>query len=242
MLKRILTVTSSLFIFLILNSFVFSKSPAAAGTSPSAYKIMEVTYLWELLSQDYEPNRNEDGTWLKSGFRSKYAMAKKYASLEILETTFGTKVFLRGPHDGEMNFNSNTSFGYYNPDFIKQVRAGVEQILMNPVYKKAAAKVYRDHLKNMATTYLDAYRFVNRDPNTLTKLKNGYIMDMARPEGIAGGSFQETFRPYAESLERDKGADIYEAFTAPAFWVRRSIDGTAASLFSLLEMVDKQLQ
>lgn len=242
MMKRTFTAVTSLFILLVISAFTYSKAPVSDGTDTPTYKIMEVTYLWELLSQGYEPSWEEDDTWLNVGFRSKYAMTKKYASLEILEATFGTKVFLRGPHVGDMNFNSRTSFGYYNPEFIKEVKASVEQVLRNPIYKKAAAQVYRGHLKSMAATYLDAYHHLHKDPKTLAKLKTQYITEMASPEGIDGGSFQEVFRSYAESLEREKGADVYEAFTAPAFWLRRSIDGTANSLFSLLEMVDKELQ
>ena len=32
-------------------------------------------------------------------------------------------------------------------------------------------------------------------------------------------------------------SDVYEAFTAPSFWVRRSIDGTDDEFIALLEMV-----
>ena len=89
----------------------FTYSPSSSNTSPSVFKIMEVTYLWDLLAMNYEPNRERDDTWLDVGLRSKYAMAKNYASLSILEETFDEDVFLRGPHQGDMDFNSTTSFG-----------------------------------------------------------------------------------------------------------------------------------
>ena len=54
---------------------------------PTVYKIMEVTNLWDLLKSNYEPNRERDATWLNVGLRSKYAMAKDYASFEVIEAT-----------------------------------------------------------------------------------------------------------------------------------------------------------
>lgn len=44
---------------------------------------------------------------------------------------------------------------------------------------------------------------------------------------------QESFRGFAESIEKE-GYDVYEGFTCPGFWVRRSIDGTADEFYDLL--------
>lgn len=241
-MKRAFSIFTCLSILLIFSAFTSSDKQTTSPITPGAYKIIEVAYLWDLVNNGYEPNQETDGTWLETGLRSKYAVAKNYASLEILETTFGTKVFLRGPHQDGIDYNSTTSFGYYNPDFIAQVKSSIEEALSNPIYKKAIANVYRNYLQNMAQTYMEAYRHINRDQKLLAEFKTQYIMDMARPEGTMDGSFQETFRPFAESLEKEKGADIYEAFTAPAFWIRRSIDGTGPAIFQLLEMVDKELK
>lgn len=241
-MKQTVTLIFSFIALLTISAFTTQQSTTYDDADPGVYKIMEVAYLWDLLKEGYEPNRETDGTWLTTGVRSKYAMARKYASIELLETAYGTKVFLRGPHNDDLDLNSTTSFGYYNPDFIAKVTTSVEQVLSNPVYKKAASYVYQTHLKSMVQTYMEAYRYVNRDQTTLHKYKSQYIMDLAQPEGTMEGAFQETFRPFAEQLERDKGADIYEAFTAPPFWLRRSIDGTGPSIFRLIEMVDSALK
>jgi len=200
------------------------------------YKIMEVGYLWELLDSNYEPIRERDDTWLDVGLRSKYAMAKNYASISILEEAFDEDIFVRGPHAGDMDFNSTTSFGYYNPRFIEKAHQALDVALQNPMFKKVARPLYEKHLKSMAHTYQDAFAFVQKEDAMRSRLINDYIFAMASPEGVIVGSFQEKFRGYAEALEKEKNADIYEGFTAPSFWIRRHIDGTADDFSNLLNM------
>ena len=44
---------------------------------------------------------------------------------------------------------------------------------------------------------------------------------------------QESFRGFAEEIEK-QGYDVYEGFTCPGFWVRRTIDGTGDEFYDLL--------
>ena len=206
------------------------------------YKLMEVTFLWDLLKEGYEPVRERDDTWLDVGFRSKYAMVKQYASLAMVEAAFDCPVFIRGPHNGEMNFNDKTSFGYYNPEFVSKLQSSVQSALNNAVFRQAIKQLYQQHLKSMAHTYLNAYSHLNKDGDYLRNLQSQYLMQMASPQGTNTGSFQEEFRDYAEALEKSQKADVYEGFTAPAFWLRRSLDGTDAQLFELLDMIVKELE
>jgi len=220
--------------FTLATSFTHSYT---ITTSPGVFKVMEVTYLWDLLATNYEPNRERDDTWLDVGLRSKYAMAKNYASLSILEETFAEDVFLRGPHHGEMDFNATTSFGYYNPRFITKVHDALDTALKNPVFKKVAEPFYKKHLQSMAHTYYDAFLYIEQNPEIKNNLINKYIRMVAQPDGATEGSLQEHFRTFAEDLEKGiQKADVYEAFTAPSFWVRRSIDGTDDDFIKLLEM------
>ncbi len=209
-----------------------------SSNEPGVFKIMEVTYLWDLLADNYEPNRERDDTWLDVGLRSKYALAKNYASLSILEETFGEDVFLRGPHQEEIDFNSTTSFGYYNPRFIAKIHTAMAKALKNPVFSKVAKSFYDKHLKNMAHTYYASFLYLEQNPEIREGLINEYIKMVAQPNGTSEGSLQEHFRSFAEDLEKGpQKANVYEAFTAPSFWVRRYIDGTADDFIKLLELV-----
>lgn len=241
-MKRFFFVLTTALLFLTATAFISTDQQQNSDNNPSIYQLMEVTFLWDFLKEGYEPIRERDDTWLDVGFRSKYAMAKKYASLEMVEAAFGCPIFLRGPHNGDMDFNATTSFGYYNPEFISRLQTSVQVAFKNPLYKKMLKKVYHDHLKSMANTYHNAYTHLNKDVDYLEGLQSKYLLLMARPNGVDSGSFQEEFRGYAQSLEKSQEADVYEAFTAPAFWLRRSIDGTSNQLFGLLDMVVKEME
>ena len=209
---------------------------------PPIYKLMEVASLWDLMAEDYEPSREKDGTWLDVGFRAKYGMTIAYASLDILETTFETPVFLRGPHGETMNYQSKTSFGYYNPEFISRLKSSIKTILEIPAYRRVVKKVYDQHLKGMANTYHEAYS-IFEEPGYLEDLQCIYLRQMAEPEGVNNIDFAEEFRSFADRLSNGpEKYDFYEAHTAPSFWLRRSIDGTADDIYAVLDMVIKNLE
>lgn len=208
--------------------------------SPGAYKIMEVVTLWKLLSYDYQPNRDTDGTWLEDGFRSKYAMAKKYVAPDILEKTYGVPVFLKGPHKGGMDFNSTTSFGHYNPAFIAKVEADVKTVLANPFFKGLIKEAYSNYFESMAHNYKDAYLYLNDNPKKVKRMSGSYLHLLKQKGGTTEGSMQEIFREYADSASREYS--WHESVTAPAFWLRRSIDGTSKQLYGLLDMIIAEME
>ena len=145
-------------------------------TDPAVFKLMEITSLWHLLKDGYEPNRDRDGTWLEVGVRSKYAMAKKYAAIDLLETAFGKKVFISGPHENDIDFTSDTSFGHYNPDFIAHFQEVWEMASSNPQFKEILKSVYYEHFNDIATTYFYAYHFVNQNPQFLKALQDKFLI------------------------------------------------------------------
>lgn len=225
------------------------------GSSPATNeaaiaKIEKTTNSWNTLKNAYEPNRDRDGTWLDVGLRAKYAMLKQYTSLPMLEKAFGKPVFSSGPHKGDMNFNDAHNFGHYNSKFISQLRTSMKSALSNPVLRKAIKQIYTKDLESMARTYHEAYRYVN----------DGNVIDFQKEykkiinSNSSDGSMQEFFRDYAdngyyadaaeaaEAQRTNPNRDWYEAVTAPAFWVRRSLDGTDKQLFSLLDMVIKEME
>lgn len=232
-------------------------APPATFVAPSdkspVYKVMEVAYLWELLLLNYENDYDRDGTWLEVGLRAKYAMAKDYASLSQVEAIFGMPVFLKGPHKKAMEYNSTTSFGHYNPAFIQQLETTFRLAMKHPNYREVLKKIYQNYLHSMALTYKDAYYFLHSNPSRLQELQETYSQQLEHPEGTLEGSLQEAFRAYADgdyfskeiqdqanALE-DFEANWYEKVTAPAFWLRRSMDGTGEQWLELLELVMDKL-
>ena len=170
-MRNLLKLTGTTLCFLLVVAFTNPSTLTDGPAEPGIFKIMEVTYLWDLLATSYEPDRDRDDTWLDVGWRSKYAMAKNYTSISILEETFEEDVFLRGPHHGEMDFNSTTSFGYYNPQFLEKVRLALASALSNPVFSKVAEPIYKKHFRSMAHTYYDAFLYMEQNPEIREQIK-----------------------------------------------------------------------
>ncbi|GEM_PF-1242686 len=218
-------------VFFTATAFTSLTKTTDTQTDPTVFKLMQVTSLWDLLKDGYEPDRDRDGTWLTEGMRSKYALAKKYAALTMLETAFGKKVFLSGPHNGEMDYLSDTEFGHYNPDFIADFRWAWETAIQNPAFKEVLKKVYYEDFQGMATTYFDAYHFINQNPQFLKGLQDKYESSL----NSGGGVYIRRFTDDFANLQTYYNSS--EASTAPAFWLRRSLDGTALQLLELQVMM-----
>jgi len=217
------------------------KSQQHTKVEPLVYKIMEVTYLWDLLYSSHEVNRETDDTWLDVGLRHKYAIAKKYISLELLEELTGTKVYNRGPHGSTLDFNSSYSFGYYNPMFLQTLRENIATALENPTFKTVASKAFIQHFDGAANTYRNAYLYLQANPQEMQHIRRNYLEMIAQPQGTTEGSLQEVFRGYSDDAVKKNKEDWYESVTAPSFWVRRSIDGTDEQLFDILDMLIDEL-
>lgn len=239
-MNRTLFVIFSIIIFTLASAFTSIKKTDTSSTNPAIFKLMEITYLWDLLKEGYEPDRDRDDTWLEVGFRSKYAMTKNYAALEIIETAFGQKVFSSGPHGRDMDFNSVNSFGHYNPNFISELQIALYAAMENPVFKQAMETLYHQHLKDMAQVHFDAYIYLTQNPDYQQLMQDKYVEEMNGSAGMNINSFTENFRDFA-NFEEQKGLDVYEGFNAPTFWLRRMIDGTAPQMLYLQTLVMKAL-
>lgn len=176
--------------------------------------------------------------WSKIGFRGRYKVFKKYLSKSVLENIVGEKAFLNGPHLDDFNFNSLDKFGHYNPIFLTKLHQKLNILFANEAFIKKTQAFYDENLKQSLRVYylshdmavnnkeiIEGYLDAISEPN-----KNSYMNGM-----VSGPSFylQESFRDFALSIEND-GYNVYEGFTSPGFWIRRSIDGTADEFYNLL--------
>lgn len=238
---------------------------------PSWYMV-KTFYLWDLLKNNYNPNSEPASTYLETGLRYKYAFVKQYATMEITRKTFRyNTLFLNkkelaeftspelethlrsytgsirsmGVAHGEnkdLNLNATSAFGFYNSNAVSNIRSAVDDMLRVPVFKKIAQKVYDQRLKSLAHTYYEAYFHLNGDRQYLEQLQIQYLEEVFSEGGTTDGSMQETFRDFADAMEQNKQADWYEAVTAPAFWLRRSIDGTDEYFIDILETIIKSFE
>ncbi len=256
-------ITCALLCIVILSSAFLSNNSMQSYEEPGkpasdVFKMMEIVYLWELLSADYAPSKERDGTWLLEGFRSKYAMAKKYASLELLEAAFGCPVFIRGPHTEGFNFSSETSFGYYNPEFITRLDKAFDKGMENSLFAAALQKLYEKEFRDMGMIYDDAYLYMNSGDESsidMDSLKKAYLLAISSPDGTTEGSMDHVFNKEKimkemksvnisdgdDERQRQTRYNDYDALTAPAFWLRRSIDGTDKQIHDLMRKIRGQM-
>ena len=176
--------------------------------------------------------------WSEVGVRGRYKVFKKYLSKATLENIVGEKAFLNDLHANDLNFNSIDKFGYYNPIFLNKLHKKLIVLFTSEAFIKSTQAFYDKKFKQSLRAcylsykiagnnreFIDGYLGAISEPN-----KNSYMNGM-----ISGPSFylQESFRDFALSIEND-GYNVYEGFTFPGFWVRRSIDGTADEFYDLM--------
>ncbi|MEM9888206.1 MAG: hypothetical protein AAF849_20095 [Bacteroidota bacterium] len=229
-------------IFLFLTALIAACSPLLttgdkASNTILNYKIKEAFRALEADSQPKDYNFYENNfTYIEEGLRYNYALLKSLASISILEKATGERVFLSGPHEEGLNFYAPDRFGYYNPAFWEKVKTVVEYSLNNDsVFKQLGKYAYNQHLKKEVQLYYDSYQYLMSNKSMAQQVSKDY--QSAMQEGMEAGSFlQESFRPFADSKEK-LGADWYVANTAPGFWIRRQIDGTAEEIFEIVALV-----
>lgn len=175
---------------------------------------------------DLEAQAGNDGfdsaTGLDVGVRYKYAMLRSLVSIEKLGEIVGEPVYLEGPHEGEINYNSEDEFGHYNPAFLSQVKEILENADRNAAFHAVAQQVYDSKLKGMARSFYRGHEYVKEEGADL--------------DSYTYADRFTVFYNYSH-LEVVEGYDFYEAFVIPGFWLRRQKDGTADAFFDLLNIM-----
>ncbi len=124
-------------------------------------------------------------------------------------------VFVSGPHKDAPAFNSTKDFGHYNAAFVNwAVDNGIPGgVATSAVYDRILKKPVLDHL---STLYILQSR-----PADWEAYKKFFQAKLASPEG-----FQYVYS-LMSAVQPPPGAKRITDSVALAFWVRRSIDGTA---------------
>ncbi|MFT5997951.1 MAG: hypothetical protein ACI81P_000396 [Neolewinella sp.] len=218
----------------LLSTLAFTSHYTTSSANNPVFKIMEVTFLYPLLKSTYEYNPEADQTYLKTGLRANYAMAKPYASLGLIERAFGEKVFLSGPHRGDMNWGSQNDFGHYNPVFLNSIHRAVERIVDNDLYSEMAELVYDEHFNDMLETYGEAYVYLEENPELKDEMMNVYLQSL----NGSGQITNETYNQLGSNFSNENPElDIFDAYVAPYFWIRRAIDGTDDEFIKIFTLI-----
>lgn len=163
----------------------------------------------------------EDGTTIDDGLRYQYAVLKKILSIEVLEKLTGEKVFVKGPHGAELDYDAD-EFGHYNVVFLERMKGTLYRALDSKIFNRFGQKFYDKQLKGMVRAYHHAYLFIQEQDNV---------------EETYGGTYNRTLsNQYAYSAE-SKGFDWFNSNTAVGFWGRRTTDGTIGYFEQMMNTV-----
>ncbi|MCP4440757.1 MAG: hypothetical protein GY810_17685 [Aureispira sp.] len=234
MLNNLIKVSTTI---LFLNWICISNVVGQSKKEVQEFKttITNVLDAWEGGFKGYnemhsEENGDKSRTWLPNeGIRGHYFYQKKNLSLEIAEGLVGEPIFLKGPHKKKMDFEA-TTFGYYNPKFLKKLNKLLTELLADKVWVTKYRAAYYSSIQDYLNTYKTAYNLV---------IKNEEKVQIAIKEYEEKLSSEATVRLTGsrEDWNRKYEIDKFSVDQCVNFWVRRYADKTSKDFHSLLELV-----
>jgi hypothetical protein len=185
------------------------------------------------------------------GIRGRYFVAKSALGKKMVEEIVGENAFLSGPHADEIDYSSATSFGHYNPEFLKKLHQKLSATFDNPIFVKGFQSFYEEHLKMYLQTHYYSYNIGTSSPE-IEKAYLAIIEEEAAKErkGYSEASFYlaeaflgipglpaELYKGGTSYIDGGTNYDQYERYISYGFWVRRSIDGTSDEFYELLKLM-----
>jgi len=221
--------------------------PASSG-EPAEQEVAAPTFandpirsLWAGLSQtdntcegtfDYHP-----GGGMRI-FACHMASRLSYAKLRALS---GVEVFLDGPHKGkQLRLDAKRSFGRYNPAFVRWAIAHLIPAADDAAFRVATQPLYDRFVKPLATAYYLTWRKAQVEPRCFEREVERYTRFLAGRDDAEmpyeryfffmnkhfcenpDGGFEFFHR---RGFDEDTNGNVIK--TAAAWWMRRTIDGTA---------------
>lgn len=159
------------------------------------------------------------------GIRGKYAYNGIQLSIPFLEALLGEKLFLSGPHEGNIMNWSSDDFGHYNPKFLKKLKLYLKKLSKQKDFVSSYQPFYEANLQQLARSFYRAEQHLKQQPQLITA---GQKLDAE--------DRQEFFRDYSDR-EEDAGHIWYEANTCANFWLRRHTDDSADEFSDLLDLL-----
>lgn len=194
---------------------------------------------WNSITKYVDLSYEKISSWIpESGIRGRYAQFKTKLSRQIVEKIIGHKAFIKGPHGQTLKFNSLTDFGHYNPIFLEQLIRKMNALYAKKTFVKTFQDFYDAELRDYLRVYYQAYNFIKYNED----LKGIYLEHIRtfkkHPKLAAQGlspafEMHNDFYIFANDMQ-DDGYDVYEGYSCPSFWLRRSIDGTSDQFYTLL--------
>jgi len=192
----------------------------------------------------------------EGGMRNFACHLKSLISLPFLAQASGLAVFNQGPHQGTMlKLDHRYQFGYYNPDFVRWMVDNLIPGAEDAALRKVTQAHYDKYVKPLARIFYATWRKARKEPKCFRREVEHYRSMMEEkklPEmyyerffffmnpdfcSHADGGFDYF---YKHGFDGGYSGNVVK--TCIAFWMRRTIDGTAdefsRGLLKLLKAYD----
>lgn len=158
------------------------------------------------------------------------------------------RVYTDGPHTNKaLVLDSRYSFGRYNPEFVVRLRNVLIPGKNDRAFRAATQGVYDTSIRPLARVFFVTYRKLMNNPEFLVQEKRHYT-NAIRNRTLDAYHYEKyySFLNCEYPLEGKNRTDFegpgYDGIcdgnvvkTCVAFWIRRSLDGTAGEFYTGLE-------
>ena len=211
---------------------------APAPASPSSDALQTIRGAWRTFPDSKDACGTDHDYFPGGGLRTQLCHLWSIVRYESIPVLVGVPIFTRGPHStlGPVLDDPN-SFGYYNPAFVRWlVDHGIEAGADSEV-RALTQRIYDRHLRTLVRIFHVTYRKTQSEPDCFASEVGRYVEKLQSDQGLPPGyynRFHSFMHPdFCRSREdaiiagEDGGVDGNLVGPAVAFWVRRTIDGTA---------------
>lgn len=177
----------------------------------------------------------------RGGMRSFYCHLRPLLAYKTARELSGVPVFLRGPHSEEQLNLSSADFGRYNPAFVRWLGTVAAGIADNPRLVLATRSVYRKNVRFLARNLMGTYLKLKKHPRYLNKeiKSKKWATDYERYFFFMNPRYIENQDRSGSFFWRSGGdGDSFDGNvvkTCVAFWIRRTVDGTAGQFHAALK-------
>ena len=177
----------------------------------------------------------------RGGMRSFYCHLEPLLSYQVAAKLSGVPVFVKGPHSAAgLNLRSASGFGHYNPAFVQWLGRVARAVAANKKLLRATRPVYRKNVRFLAHHLLGTRAKLRKNPTWLKKelRDRHWATDYERyfffmnPRSTTHPGRSSSY--YWSSGGDGDGYDGNVVKTCVAFWIRRTVDGTAAGFHRAL--------
>ncbi len=188
----------------------------------------------------------------RGGMRNYYCHIMNFMDFRRFVDLIGMPVFAGGPHTAqELKLDSPNSFGYYNREFVARLHRVVIPGEKDAAFRAATQGTYDGYIRPLARIFYVTYRKLKDNPSYLDREKGEYLR-IIRAGNLKPYHYEKYFyfmnpgfigsrddESYLVKHGFDGGWDGNVVKTCVAFWIRRSIDGTAEEFYTGLEKLMK---